>query len=142
MGVGVPRVVGDDRGGLEGKLPDAPAIEEIGEAMVELRHHQDDAAALRHVAERPRHAEPLREGGEALAQGRHVAGALRRVEHDAHEEPVGLGVVVLLRVEDVEPRLEQVPRHRRDDAGAVGAGEREDEALRDHQNRTARARFT
>ena len=117
--------------GLEVELADAPAIEQVRKAMVEFRHQQHDAPLLglgsRRVQLMPRRSAKRRE---AALQRIEIALAGDRIEHDTHEEPVGLRVVVLLGVENVEARIRQMPRHGSDDTGTVRAGERQDEALR------------
>ena len=53
-------------------------------------------------------------------------------EHHPHEEVAGLDVVELLGVEDVLPVMGKKGRHRRNDAGAVRAGQGQDELMIGH----------
>ena len=50
MGVGLARVVGDDRDDVHRQFADAPAIEQIDEAMVEARDQDQRALACRRAA--------------------------------------------------------------------------------------------
>ena len=91
--------------------------------MVETRHHQNDALALRLGPQRPGHAEGRGEVGEGAPERSDVGLRFRAVEGDAHEEIAGLDVVELLRLEDVEAAFEQSRRDLGDDSRPIGAGE-------------------
>ena len=56
---------------------------------------------------------------------RKIVGAGEPVEDDAHEETFGLGIVELLRIEDIAAMFEEIGRNRRHDARTVGTGERQ-----------------
>ena len=130
--VGLARIVGEDRDDLHRQFAAAPAVEEIDEAMIETRDQHGDALFFVGATHRPRHRKSFRDRGERGAHRLGVGGGSRAVEGDAHEEDSGLGVVELLRVEDVEPALEQRRRNRGDNARPIGAGQREDVARRGH----------
>ena len=121
MSVSIARIIGDDRDRIHFEFAAAPAIEEIDQAMVEARHHQDDALELVDGAHRPRHRKAAGDRLESLAQGVDVRVRPGRVEHDPHEEVASLDIVELLGVENVEAALEQGRRDLSDDPGAVDA---------------------
>jgi len=124
------RVVGDDGGDIHRQLADPPAIEQVGQAVVGLAGQDHHPLAHRRVAQAPAHGELLGQRGERLAQV--IGGQVVGPEHHPHEEDVRLGVVELLRVEDVAAGLGQEGRNRRDDAATIGAGDGEDQALGRH----------
>ena len=133
MGVGLARIVGEDRHRLHRQFAAAPAVEKVDEAVVELRHHQRDPLPRVGGTHRPGHAEGLGERREVLAAGRRPrASGFGRVELDPHEEGAGQRVVELLRVENVEAAVEQHRRDLGDDARLVGAGQGENVTLRMH----------
>ena len=118
------RMVGDDRHRIDRQFADAPAIEQVGEAMVELAdhdHHPPPVAAH----ELPVHRQLARERQESSAEA--LGPSSERIELDPHEKPVRLAVVELLRFEDIAALLEQEARDPRGDPRPVGAGEGEDE---------------
>ncbi len=121
MGVSVARVVGDDRDRVHLEFAAAPAIEEIDQAVVEARHHQDHALQMIRSTERPCHPEGGRDRLERLAQALDVGVRRGGVEHDPHEEVASLDIVELLGVENVAGAVEQCGRHFRDDPGPVDA---------------------
>src|ERR1700733_4882495 len=57
VGVGLARIVGDDRHWIHGEFAAAPAIEEVDQAVVETRNHEHDALQLIDRAHRPSHRE-------------------------------------------------------------------------------------
>ncbi len=71
---------------------------------------------------------------ERLTQRADVGLRAPRVELDPHEEIAGLRVVELLRVENVEPAVEQRRRDLGDDPRPVGAGQGEDVPIAGHQS--------
>jgi hypothetical protein len=129
MRVGFARIVGDDSGDLHVEFADAPAIEQIGEAMVEARDEQQHAQLLRARAHPPVHAEGCGDRAEAFGQRLHP-GALAEAEDDAHEEAAGDLVVELVGFGDVGAAGEQMLRHGGDDAGPVRTGEGENVGVR------------
>ena len=68
MAVGLARVVGDDADEIHRQLADAPAVEQVGQAMVELRDQQHDPALRRSVAQGPGHAEARRRAARSRAR--------------------------------------------------------------------------
>ncbi len=118
-------MVGDDRGRNHRKLAGAPAIEDIDEAMVELRYQQHHAPPGGAVAHLPVHVEAFGDGGKAGLQRRKFDREIGRSEHHAHEELVVLDVGELLGIEDVLAVMGQERRNRRHDAGTIGAGQRQ-----------------
>ena len=67
VSVSLARIIGDDRDRLHREFAAAPAIEEIDQAMVEARHHEDDALQLIDGAHRPIHREADGDRLEGLA---------------------------------------------------------------------------
>ena len=133
MGVGLARIIGDDRDRIHREFAAAPAIEEIDQAMVEARHHEHDALQLIDGAHRPCHREADRDRLESLAQLFDVRMRRGGVEHDPHEEVASLDIVELLGVENVEAAVEQRGRDLRHDPGPVDAGQGENVACARHQ---------
>src|ERR1700722_4930234 len=121
MGISVARIVGADPDDRHRQFPAAPAIEKIDQAMIEARDKDEDALSLVARAQRPGHRERFDDGGEARAQIRKPDRRSRGVESDAHEEVAGLGVVELLRVENIRAILVEAGRYCGDDAGPVRA---------------------
>ena len=68
VGVGLARIIGDDRHRLHREFAAAPAIEEIDQAMVEARHHEHDALPLIDGAHRPGHRKANGDRLEGLAK--------------------------------------------------------------------------
>jgi hypothetical protein len=122
MAIGGARVVGDDGDDLHVEFADAPAIDQIGQAMVEFRREDHHLLARALRPHRPAHAEFVGERREGRAQRveglRHDA-----IEDDAHEEHPALLIVILLRVDDIGAVIEQIGRNGGDDPRPVGAGQ-------------------
>ena len=125
-------MVGDDGGRDHLQFAGAPAIKDIGEAMIGLRGQQHDPAAGGAVAHLPVHAEAFGDRGKSGLQRRQVDRQIGGREHHPHEEMRGLDVIELLGVEDVLPVMGQERRHRRDDAGTVRAGQGQHELMIGH----------
>jgi len=134
VGVGLARMVGDDRRRRHRQLADAPAIQQVGQAMIELRDQQHDPAFLGLIAQGPAHGEPVGQGCETLTHLGDRASGVGPVEHQPHEEPVGLGIVELLRLENIAAVLEQMGGDRGHDAGTVRAGQGQNVARTGHEN--------
>jgi hypothetical protein len=120
---GIARVIGDDRGRDHLEFAGAPAIQDIGEAMIGLRDQEHHPAAGGAVAHLPVHAEALGDRGEAGLQRRKIDREVGGGEHHPHEEMAGLDVVELRGVENVLPIMGQERRNRRDDSGTIRAGQ-------------------
>ena len=130
--IGLARMVGDDRGRDHLEFTGTPAIEDIDQAMIRLGDHQHHAAAVGAVAHLPVHAEAVGDRSEAGLQCRQFDREIGGGKYHPHEEFLGLDVVELLGVEDVLPVMGQKRRHRGDDAGAVRAGQGQDELMIGH----------
>ena len=138
VGVGLARMIGDDRNRIHRQFAAAPAIEEIDEAMVETRDHERDALALIGRAHRPGHRECGGDRLEFFAQSLDVRMRRGGVEHHPHEEVAGLRIVELLGVENVEPAVEQGGRDLRDDPRPVGARQCENMTRARHEHPSSR----
>ena len=116
-------MVGDDGGHLHRQLADALAIEQVDQTVIELGDEDHHLARDGPVADAQVHVEALDDLGEALDQllDRQAAD----LEHHPHEEAIRQVIVELLCLGDVGAHLEEVHRHRGDDAGTVAAGEGE-----------------
>ncbi|MPL84484.1 hypothetical protein SDC9_30449 [bioreactor metagenome] len=119
----IGQVVRDHADDLDRQRADARPVEQVVQAMAEVRHHQQHLHLARLIVQRPVHAEGLGDRGEARHE-RLAAGAGLRVDADAHEEGAALHVVVLVRVGDVASLLGQESRDRCDDAAGRLAGHR------------------
>ncbi len=131
------RMVRHDGHRLHREFPDPPAIEQVGEEMVELADHDEHSARPIAADQLPVHPEFACDLGEVPSQT--VRGGTSRVEFDAHEEGIRRAVVELLRLEDIAASFEQERRDARGDAGAVGAGQGEDERTKHRSALAARA---
>ena len=125
-------MVGDDGGRDHLEFAGAPAIQDIGEAMVGFRDQQHHPAAGGAVAHLPVHAEAFRDGAEAGLQRRKVDREIGGGEDDPHEEMTGLDVIELLGIEDVLPVMGEERRYRRNDAGTIRAGQGQYELMIGH----------
>ena len=114
------RVVGDDGDGIDRQLADAPAIEQVGKAMVKLADHDQHAPPPVAPDQLPVHCQLGGERLEGSAQG--IGAGCQRIERDPHEEAVGGAVVELLRFEDIAALLEQEPGGPRGNPRPVSAG--------------------
>ena len=126
-------MVGDDRGRDHLQFAGAPAIEDIGQAVIGPRDQQHHPAAGGAVAHLPVHPEAVGDRREAGLQRRQLDREIGGGEHHPHEEMTGLDVVELLGVENVLPVMGQKRRHRGDDAGPVGTGQRQHELMIGHE---------
>ncbi len=130
--IGLARMVGDDRGRDHLEFAGAPAIEDIDQAMIRLGDQQHHPAAVGAVAHLPVHAEAVGDRGKAGLQRRKFDREIGGGKHHPHEEFLGLDVVELLGIQDVLPVMGEKRRHRGDDAGAVRAGQGQDELMIGH----------
>ncbi len=101
--------------------------------MVEARHQQHDALAVRLGPQRPGHGVGRGESGAVVSEPRYIGPLVSAVEIDPHEEIASLEVVELLRLEDVEAALVKRRRDLGDDPWPIGAGESEDMAGDGHR---------
>ena len=81
----------------------APAVENIGKAMVGFGDQQHDPLAGSAVAHPPVHFEAVRDGAESGLQSRQRDRKIGGGEYNPHEEMPGFDVIELLRVENVLP---------------------------------------
>ena len=125
-------MVGDNSGRDHLQFAGAPAIEDIDQAMIRLGHQQHHPAAVGAVAHLPVHAEAVGDRGKAGLQRLQFDREIGGGEHHPHEELVGLDVVELLGVQDVLPVMGEKGRHRGNDAGAIRAGQGQDELMIGH----------
>ena len=132
IAIGLARMVGDDRGRDHLEFAGAPAIEDIDQAMIGFGDQQHHPAAAGAIAHLPVHAKALGDRGKAGLQRRQFDREIGGGEHHPHEEFFGLDIVELLGVEDVLAVLGEKGRHRRDDAGTIGAGQGQDELMIGH----------
>ncbi len=122
IAVGLLRVVGDDRGRDHLQFTGAPAIEDIGQAVIGFRDQQHHPAAGGAVAHLPVHAEAFGDAGKSGLQRRKIDREIGGGEDHPHEEMPGLDVIVLLGVENVLPVMGQECRDGRHDAGTIRTG--------------------
>ncbi len=100
--------------------------------MVEFRDQQQDTLLLRGFAQGELHGEALGQSFHRAPDGGLGLALAQPVEDHAHEEAAGLGIVELLRVEDVAAGLEQQAGDGGNDARTVGAGQSEDGGVLGH----------
>ena len=125
----VVTVVGDHADDLVGHVARAGTVEEVGEAVVELRHHDQHSCSTVGPLEPPGHGEPGSDVGEILAEHRGEIGvqALVCTHHvDPHEEVVLVAVTELDVVHDVAAVLEEEPADGVHDPRRLGTVEGED----------------
>ena len=99
------RMVAHDADDIHVQLADAPAVEQVAQAMVELADHQQHLLPLVTTAQVPFHAALVRQSGKGRPQ--RFDGTGRNLEFHPHEEAIGQLVVELLRVGDVTALLSQ-----------------------------------
>ena len=123
VGIGLGRMVGDDPGHLHRQLADPPAIEQVGQAVVEPGDQQHDPHARAPVADRPVHPEIARRcrrnpwRSSASGRGPAVSLKTRRMKKRSLS-----GVVELLRFQDVAALVEEPACDPSHDPGPVPAG--------------------
>ena len=125
-------MIGDDGGRDHLQFAGAPAIENIGKAMVGFGDQQHDPLAGGAVAHPPVHLEAVRDRAEPGLQRRQCDREIGGGENDPHEEMAGFDVIELLRVENVLPVMGEECRNGGNDAGPVGAGQRQHELMIGH----------
>ncbi len=116
-------VVGDHEAHLDRQLAAPPAPEQVEQAVVLARDEDRHALGRLRVDDPPLHAHRRAHlGGERVGERGTAPGEAREVELHAQEEAPALVVGrILVGLRDVGALLEQEPRHRRDDPGAVAA---------------------
>ncbi len=124
------QVVGDDGGDGHVHLALVVAVQQVGEAMVELADHQQHAHRFAGVVQFPAHVEGLGNLGETgLELGDVAAVAVVETEHRAHEELAAEVVVELRHFTDVAAIAGQIRGHRRDNAGGRRTADFENERV-------------
>ncbi|MNZ80388.1 hypothetical protein D3C78_990200 [compost metagenome] len=124
------QVVGDHGGDLHVQLALGMAVQQVGQTVVELAHHQQHAHRPGTAVQAPLHVEALGDIGKAGFQLRCVTRDTGVVaEHRAHEEAPVVLVVELRHLADVATVLGQVGGHRSDDAGHGRAADAQDEVI-------------
>ena len=125
MRIGFARMVGNDARDFHAQFADPPAIEDIGEAMVELGNQQHHLGPRRARDDFVFHVELGREIFHRVTELVDRRVRLRRVERHAHIEAVRFDGVELVRFPDIETAFEQSGRHGGDDARTVRASQRQ-----------------
>lgn len=124
-GLAMVGVVRDDCDDLRVQLAHPRAVEQVVEAVAELRHHDEHALLLLGRAERPQRVELVTERCEVCAHPLEVCPLAER-EADAREEVVRERIVELFELDDVASVLHENTRERMDDPAALRACERDD----------------
>ena len=135
--IGLARMIGDDADDIHPELADAPAIEQVDQAMVELRHQQQHLATLVPRPDLPHHPIMLADWPEAGDKIRNLP-IIVEIENNAGEEASGFGIVELMRFKDVAAMRKQLGGYTGDDTRPVRAGERQEIRGIGHQNLMAR----
>ena len=110
VGVGQPArvfVVADDDRQLAVQFAALEAVQQVGHAVVELRHEQRHARLAARFGEPPRHPEAPGDGAEGGGEVGEVEVEVRQIPFDPHQEQLQLGVLVLVGVQDVGVVREQ-----------------------------------
>ena len=114
------QMVGHDRDNIQRQRPDAPAIQQVVQAMAEARHHDDGAALDLFIEEFRLHPEARGHRAKAHAQIVQPSPAFGP-EADAHEETVGFQIVELGGIGDVAIGCRKEIRNRGHDAARRSA---------------------
>ena len=121
----VIEVVRNHRDDLDRQRADAPAVQQVVQAVAKARYHQHDLHLFGGVVEIPSHPECLGDRAEPFAQ-LVDRGAGFAVKADARKEVTGLGVVELMQVPDIASLLRKIGRDLGDDAAPGGAVDGQD----------------
>ncbi len=123
-------VVRHDRRDVDLQRAGAPAKQQVVEAVAELRHHDQGPVRRAGRPQLPGHREALGDARRTRARrSSSVAPAVGHLEMHPQEEPAGVGVAVLLALDDVAGVLDQESGDRVHDAGPVGAAQAEHEVV-------------
>jgi hypothetical protein len=120
------RMIGDDRGRNHRKLARSPAVEDVDETMIGFgyeQHHPPPGGTIAHL---PIHMKALGDRGKASLQRGQLHREIGGGEDHPHEEFFCFDVVELLGVEDVLSIVGEKRRNRRNDAGTIRTGQRQD----------------
>ncbi|MNG10571.1 hypothetical protein D3C84_940480 [compost metagenome] len=106
------------------------AVEQVGQAMVELADHQQHAHGLAGVVQFPVHVEGLGDVAETVLYLLDIPGvAIVETEHRAHEKAPAEIVVELRHLPDVATVVREVGGDGSDNAGHRGTGDLDDEMV-------------
>ena len=114
-------MIGDDERDLAVELAGPGAPQQVLQAVVVLRDEDRHTLRAHGILESRMHLEALAHLADGSLQRLPVGMELAEVESDALEELPGLGIGVLVGVEDVRPVAVERLRQRGDDATAIGA---------------------
>jgi len=118
-----PRMIGNDGGRDHLEFTGAPAIQDVGQAVIGFRNQQHHPAAGGAVAHLPVHVKSLGDRRESGLQRRQINRKIGGLEYHAHEEIDGLDVVELLGVKNVLPIMGKECGDGRNDAGTIRTGQ-------------------
>lgn len=104
--VGLARMIGKNAGDLHRHFVVSPAIQQIGEAVVEARHHDHHPLTDGLIPHGPAHGEALGNRAKAFLERRERPASVDEIEDDAHEEVSGREVVELIGFTDVATGFE------------------------------------
>jgi len=111
------RMVGDHRRDVHLQLAGAVTVQQVLEAVIEVRHHDEDAGALAAVVDAPLELFGRRDRLELAPQAREVDGlALHPAEGDAYEKTLRDRVIELVHFHEIE-----APRREKSGDGCGGA---------------------
>jgi hypothetical protein len=119
-------MVGHDRHRVHRQSTDAVSVQQIVEAMIELRDHDQHARPRLCVVQRPAHREALADRYKRRGQRGAFRRDLETLEQHAHHEPVGVHVAELCTVDDVAAVVGEEAADGADDARPVTAGQGQD----------------
>jgi hypothetical protein len=115
-------MVGDYADYVHAELTETMPVENIDQAMVGFRYEDQDLSRLMSGANLPFHAIVLRDKLKAFDKCVDL-GFVAQIEDEPSEQAAGLGIVELVRFENIAGFGEQLRRHSRDDPRLVGTGE-------------------
>jgi hypothetical protein len=106
------------------------AVEQIDQAVIKLRHEQGDAVRAIRPLDTPAHLKAFANDCELVGEVVEAEVEPSEVPLDAHQEQAALGVLVLVRVQDVGVVSIQELGDGGDNPFAVGAVDQQDAGLR------------
>ncbi len=123
------RMVRHDADHFHRQFADAMAVEQVAQAVIELRYQQQYAPPFRRIAQAPIHLMIGGNGGKGRAQLADVIPWLCQLGHNAHEEQPAFTIVELLGFKDIPPMRGEERGDGGDQARPVGTGQGEDAGL-------------
>ncbi len=121
-------VVGDDQGNGTGEVTASPAVEQVGEAVVLPTGQDDHILRNVRVAQVPVEVQLGSQRAEPTVESGDIEGERLGQDLDALEEPPGVEIPMLRRLEDPSTVSGYEPGHPGHDADPVGTGDGEDES--------------